>query len=494
MEPSDWLINYRYVMEIMLLATASVGIVLCIDDFFVDLYFWFVPEVKRRAKNHGLPTQAELASMHQKPLAIMVPAWQEADVIYDMLRSNFRRVEYAAAHYFVGVYENDPDTIREVEKAQALSRNIHMVVVPRPGPTNKADCLNEIVETALAFEKGEAESFAGFILHDSEDLIHPLELQVFNASLPANDFVQLPVYSFTRKYDDFVASTYMDEFAEVHGKDLLVRELISGFIPCAGVAACFSHNAIQVLKASGNGQAFKAGALTEDYDAAFRIADLKLKAAFIHYDANFFIDTNMKSGRPEIVEEHMSVSTRENFPSSFKAAYRQRARWMLGIVFVGARELGWRGPWGTLLFLFRDRKGVVAFPVVMIGYFIMANLVAIELWLDWRWPSFVVDKSLILSPVGLAITTATLAMMFWRLAHRVIFTTMLYGWRHGIVSAPRIVVSTFINFAAICRATRIYWLHRLTGVPLAWDKTQHSYPDKYIEDFEDSVSHLSVRE
>ena len=50
-------------------------------------------------------------------------------------------------------------------------------------------------------------------MHDAEDVIHPYELQLFNYLLDRMDLIQLPVYSFQREIGEFVAGTYMDEFA-----------------------------------------------------------------------------------------------------------------------------------------------------------------------------------------------------------------------------------------------------------------------------------------
>jgi hypothetical protein len=66
-------------------------------------------------------------------MAIMVPCWKEHEVIFSMLSSNSRLLRYEQAHYFVGVYLNDPLTQDEVRKAQALYKNIHMVLVPHDG-------------------------------------------------------------------------------------------------------------------------------------------------------------------------------------------------------------------------------------------------------------------------------------------------------------------------------------------------------------------------
>ena len=60
---------------------------------------------------------------------------------------------------------------------------------------------------------------------------------------------------------------------------------------------------------------------------------------------------------------------------------------------------------------------------------------------------------------------------------RVIFTTRLYGWEHGVLAVPRMVISNFINFhGGVSRAWRLFIVHLVTGKRLAWDKTMHDFP------------------
>ena len=53
---------------------------------------------------------------------------------------------------------------------------------------------------------------------------------------------------------------------------------------------------------------------------------------------------------------------------------------------------------------------------------------------------------------------------------------MIYSVRHALMAAPRLVVGNFVNFFATWRAVRVYLGHRISGTPLIWDKTSHSYP------------------
>jgi bacteriophage N4 adsorption protein B len=469
--------QYLYVVEILMLVAAVIIAISSLDDLFVDILYWTSRLLKTaNSRSRELPSVEFLEQIPERPFAIMVPCWKEHEVIFSMLSSNSRLLRYELAHYFVGVYLNDPLTQSEVRKAQGLYRNIHMVLVPHDGPTSKADCLNQTISDIFMFEAEHHIQFAGIVMHDSEDLIHPLELKLFNKLVDIYDFVQLPVYSFSRPIGSLISGLYMDEFAEMHTKDLEVRQRLSGVIPCAGVSACFSREAIVHLTDQNQGEAFRTSSFTEDYDIAFRVAELGFKSAFISYPVSYAIDINIDTGNPGILHRSLPVATREFFPSGLEAAYRQRARWLLGIVFQGSHEHGWKGSLGTKYFLARDRKGVITSPAVMLAYFVLANLAGFEFYRAFFDPEKQFAYSLLSTDWARWLFLANFVFLIWRLANRMAFTGMIYNVRHALMAAPRLVVGNFVNFFATWRAIRVYVGHRVSGTPLVWDKTSHSYP------------------
>ena len=267
-----WVLEYRYYVELLLIVVASVTAISSVDDIFVDLYYWSLRLFGRQEEKDDALARAvsEAQNVPERPFAIMVPAWHEADVIFSMLATNTRLVAYKNYHFFVGAYRNDDATIAEVQRAMRDNNNVHIVVLDRDGPTSKADCLNEVLAAIRGYEIERGAEFVGVALHDAEDFIHPHELAVFNSLIGTSfDFVQLPVFSFNQSLGDLVGGIYMDEFAEVHTKDLIVRRNFSGLVPCAGVSACFSHDAIIKLAEKNNGAVFELTSFTEDYDIAF---------------------------------------------------------------------------------------------------------------------------------------------------------------------------------------------------------------------------------
>ena len=191
------------------------------------------------------------------------------------------------------------------------------------------------------------------------------------------------MFSFNQSLFDVIGGIYMDEFAEVHTKDLLVRRHLSGLIPCAGVAACFSREAVVALAGKPyGGDVPNMRSFTEDYDIAFRLRAPRLRVTFVTCPVNYTIDMNRETATPVYVNRTLPVATREFFPSKLSSAYRQRARWLIGIVFQGMQSHGWEGNAGTKYFLLRDRKGIFTGPTIIFGYLVIVSLLLIALYLE----------------------------------------------------------------------------------------------------------------
>jgi adsorption protein B len=130
------------------------------------------------------------------------------------------------------------------------------------------------VQVIFAHQRAVGIEFAGVVLRDSEDVLHPLELKFFNFLLSRKDMIQVPVASLERGLSEWVAGTYVDEFAESHGKEMLVRESISATVPSAGVGTCFSRRALAALVGTTHNHPFNTESLTEDYDVGMRLQAL----------------------------------------------------------------------------------------------------------------------------------------------------------------------------------------------------------------------------
>jgi len=453
--------------------TALVIFVSSIDDTFLDLYYWVLTAQNFLLRPfRRIPSVERLRALPEKRLAVLIPAWQEADVIARMVDHTIEELDYRAYDIFIGVYPNDADTIREADALVARHANVYRANVGHPGPTSKADCLNWIIQNAIAREAETGNHYDAFIMHDSEDVIHPLSFKVMNAWLDRADMVQLPVLSMPRPWNALVAGHYMDEFAEWHTKDLVARAHMTRQVPSAGVATALSRRVLDLLNTERNNLPFNTDSLTEDYDIGHRLYNAGFKSAFVRYFAKVRVTTpeGKRRTRREL------VCTREFFPDRMDVSVKQKSRWMLGISFMGWRQLGWTGPFVHRYFLYRDRKAIWTAPTGMLAYFIV-----------FQWALYWLISATIPEAGGLpplidpqSWVWAIVLINFWflvnRVLHRLIFTGTTHGLKYTVLAPVRMVVGNYIGFLAAARAMRRWIVHRVTGEAITWDKTMHAYP------------------
>ncbi|MFZ4125154.1 MAG: glycosyl transferase family protein [Rickettsiales bacterium] len=475
----DIVAHYIYLIKVLLVITAIIIIVSGLDDLFIDLVYWSRTIRRKLSMRHKYkPLDIEqLYIPNELPFAVMIPAWQEDAVIAQMIENTLRSYDYRNYHMFIGAYQNDPATQAEARRMCALYPTVHLVIVPRDGPTCKADCLNWLVQGVMLCEQQNSMRFAGIVMHDAEDVVHRLELKLFNYLIERMDMMQLPVFPLELPWYKLVGSHYIDEFAESHSKDMMVREYLTGAIPSAGVATCFSRRAIDALAAQNNNTVFNTDSLTEDYDIGFRLKSLGMKQIFLRYG----IMATVRRVSPftgEIItrREREFVATREFFPDTIRTATRQKARWILGIVFQGWRFIGWQGNLATRYMLFRDRKAVFTAFATFVAYLLLLHIVLLNvfplLFNDaYLFPTLINTWSF---PWWLIMINFFFLMN--RILHRVYFTGQIYGWEQALLSIPRMVVSNIIAFLASLRALRQFLAHRASGKPMVWDKTAHAYP------------------
>lgn len=471
------------VTKILLVFVSVVFFISGLDDFFVDM-FHIVRSVYRRfvvMRRYRPLTEKQLLEQAEKPIAVMVPAWDESSVIRRMLDNNLRTVNYSRYHLFVGTYPNDPMTQREVELVRERYDNVHRIVCPKDGPTNKADCLNWIYQGVRNFEQEQGIEFDIFVLADSEDVLHPLSLKFFNYLMPRKDMIQLPVFPLDMKWHYFTAGHYADEFAENHSKDLLVRERLTGNLPSAGVGCAFSRRAMTMVAKDQNNQIFNIDSLTEDYEFGVRLGRYGLKQIFARQA--IYREVTKKSfwtGRIGQKKVREYIATREYFPTRFRQAVRQKSRWMLGINLQAWASLGWTRDWWTDYTLARDRKALISQLAILMGYLVLA--VVLLAWAlqrfypgSYRYPPLIEQGTwlwyLVLVDTG---------FLFFRFVQRAFWVQRIYGWVQALLSAPRLVWGNVINIAATFRALRQWLNYRVTGKLIQWDKTDHAYPSEDV--------------
>jgi len=439
-----------------LLATLAIWILISgLDDLFVTLVFWFAGR-----KEIAWPSDAELAKVPERRIAILVPLWNEHRVIGQMLERNLSVLRYSNYDVFAGVYPNDEPTIRAVTEASRLHPRVHPVHCPQPGPTSKGDCLNWIYRGMQEFEERFGVRFEVITTHDAEDLIHPDSLRHLNWFSRDYDMVQIPVLPLPTGVHEITHGIYCDEFAEFQSKDIPVRQRLGGFLPSNGVATGFGRAALERLAARRQGQIFDRHCLTEDYETGYRLHAMGC--------SQLFVPLRFDSGIP--------LATREYFPRKLRAAIRQRSRWVAGIALQGWERHGWRGPWRQLYWFWRDRKGLVGNLLAP-----LTNVLFLYGGIHTRFgraaaplppvPHWLVYCCVII----LGVTLIQMSMRIWCCAR-------VYGWMFAAAAPLRMLWGNVVNGAATLGALRQFWKARRQQRNLPWLKTDHVYPSQISPD------------
>lgn len=435
---------------------AAVGFFLfSLDDLVVDILY-FTRRLWRSATVYRQHQRAHAGS-YDTPgkdgwMAVFIPAWDESAVITKMLRETLTRYGHAEYRLFVGFYRNDPATHAAIDAVN--DERVIPVEVDADGPTTKAHCLNYLHDALIAEETQRGKSARAIILHDAEDLVHPLELAVFDRLIDRAAAIQLPVIPLIDRESLWIGGHYCDEFAESHGKELVVREAVGASIPLAGVACAIRRDAMARLSAQHEGKPFSGDSHTEENELGLRIGGLGMKTMFVRM--------------PTLPGEQQVVASQGHFPSTLDSAVRQKARWIGGIALAGWDRLGWRGRLGEYWMRMRDRRGPLAALFLAAGY--LAALLWSQLWLA---KSFGAPVDLGVGPALQLLLLINAAFLTWRLAMRFGFTAATYGIWQGFLSIPRIVVGNIITMLAVKRALGF---HVRGGAP-RWDKTAHVFPE-----------------
>jgi len=242
-----------------------------LDDIMIDLMYWF----NRWKYARNLPDMDDVTSVDENSIALVICAWREYKVIGRTLTYALSRMKYSNYTIFVGIYPNDTKTLEVVKRIAQKNNRVVICVNSKDGPTTKADNLNQVYNSINRFETDNQHKFDIVLIHDSEDFIHPLSLKLYNFMLMYQgiDAVQIPVVPIKDNRGKFIHRTYCDAFAEVHSKDLIVRQALKVFIPFAGTGMAFKRDIFKILE-HDNAQVFNEANLTEDYELGLRLSKM----------------------------------------------------------------------------------------------------------------------------------------------------------------------------------------------------------------------------
>lgn len=445
----------RAVEHELLLFAAFWFVVGALDEIGIDVC-WLWLRATGRGRDAAITSESAARPLVGRT-AVLIACWQEAGVIGHTIAHALGAWRQDGFTLYLGCYCNDPATIAAAMAAAQGDPRVRIVISDRPGPTTKVDCLNRIYAALCDDERRYARRYRAIVLHDAEDMVHSAELAVIDQALERADFVQLPVRPELQPDSPWIGAHYADEFAEAHGKNLLVRDALGAAIPAAGVGCGFARDMIaRIARRRGSlGAPFAAECLTEDYELGLLVRREGGRSRFLRVrDADGGL-----------------VATRAYFPARLDDSVRQKSRWIHGIAFQGWDRLGWSSSPADVWMSLRDRRGPLTALVLACGYM----LVVVEGGLALAGFAGVRTQAVFSPGLGVMLHACALALA-WRCVLRFAFTAREYGALEGVAAVVRIPVGNLIAILAGRRALAGYLGALRSGV-VRWDKTEHeSHP------------------
>ncbi|MHA7819274.1 MAG: glycosyl transferase family protein [Erythrobacter sp.] len=459
MEIVEWgLWHWIAAFQLELLLFAGVFFLIgALDDLAVDIaWLWF-----RLTGRVQTPTvsRAELRNRElHGPVAVFVPAWQEAEVIAETITHLVEAWPQRALRLYVGIYRNDPATLEAAIGSMARQigpeTRLRLVIHDRDGPSTKADCLNRLYEAMCEDERRAGQAFSSVVFHDAEDMVDSAGLGLLDLAIESGaDFAQLPVEPLPQAARHWLGSHYCEEFAEAHGKAMVVRDALGAALPAAGVGCAVARNALDELaRRREDGTPFEPSSLTEDYELGLAISEIGGTCRFVRARG----------------EDDLLIATRAYFPSQLRHIVRQKTRWVHGISLQGWDRTGWGGGVIESWMRARDRRGPLTALLLLLGYTLLVLTLAISMA-----ASLGLSEGIELSPLLVTLLYANLGFFVWRAAWRFAFTARNYGIAEGLFAVFRIPLTNVIAIMAGRRAVSAY-ARTLLGEAIYWDKTPHS--------------------
>jgi len=449
-----------------------------IDDLIWDI-ICFASYRKRSSKVQRLPLE-QLDSIPPKLLAIIVAAWHEENVLESVIDHFIATTHYPQSmyHIFLGVYPNDDATLDVAKKLEDKYQNVHMVINTVNGPTSKAQNLNNVISFIRKYELDHNWRFSAVTIHDSEDVVHPYELKATNFLIETYLLLQFPVFplqkmpTWSNFFSGITSGTYADEFAENHFRIMRMRDYMSAVVPSAGTGFVISHEILDHYK---NEPLFPEDSLTEDYKLSVKLA---LDGYSVHYVLES-VPRLLDNGRVK----WDYIATRSLFPSTFKAAVRQKTRWVYGITMqsLTLRDIisldKEKVSFMLKYSLYKDLKTKFGYLLVLPGYLVFAYFVT-----SLFTPLPVMYQ---LSTLSGWLSVLLTVIMVYRQILRAIAINNIYGFRSVVASCLippvlplRLAWGNIINFSATLAA----WKKFIFGTPrykkqarVAWSKTDHEF-------------------
>ena len=267
---------------------AGVGFLLfAVNDLLVDLIYFGAADVARGDRLQPLPARLRqrAAGVRRSPASSpsSFPPGTKSAVIASMLRATLQRLEYPNYRIFVGHYRNDPATAAAI--ASVRDERIEAVQVDADGPTTKADCLNHLYDALIAYETPTGRAAKAVVLHDAEDVVHPLELALFDRLIDRAGVIQLPVLPLIDPARAGSAAIIATSSPRRTSRNWWCARRSARRSRWPGSAARSPASRSPAWPRMHDGRPFAGASMTEDYEMGLRLGALGLKTMFVRIPA-----------------------------------------------------------------------------------------------------------------------------------------------------------------------------------------------------------------
>ncbi len=448
----QWFVLFQH--ELLLFA-GIFFLIGAIDDLVMDLT-WLWLRLTGKVAPRRIDRDETAASALAGETAVFIPAWNEASVISDTIRHMLQRWPQGNLRLYIGCYCNDPATLAAVSSAVPKDPRLRLVINERPGPSTKADCLNRLYLAMREDEQRLGRKMRMVVFHDAEDMVDPAGLVMLDRAIGPGprqaDFAQLPVLPLPQQNSRWLGSHYCEEFAEAHGKAMVVRHALGAALPAAGVGCAVERGALEGLANRRNSETpFAADSLTEDYELGMGVAEQGGRCAFVR----------ARTAGGDL------IATRAYFPARLDHVITQKTRWVHGIALQGWDRIGWTNRPLEVWMRLRDRRGPFSAIVLSVGYVLLALSA-----LGFGASILGYGAAVKLTSFTQFLLWANLAALVWRVIMRFAFTTREYGSVEGMRAVLRMPVANIIAIMSGRRALVAYF-KTLRGSAIIWDKTPH---------------------
>lgn len=425
--------------------------IIAVEEFIVDLGRVYLGRVGRGANKLRAPLPCidrdDLPQTPRKPVAILMPAWVEADVLVQAVTSLLESIDVDRSQIFIACWNNDPATSDEAELLSSRYVNVHTVVLPVDGPGPSAEAVNFLFGRARDFELETAIEFHGFLVVHPGESMHPRTLDLVQWGLDRSDVVRLPILASPGlNGSSFIEGHFADSLSEQHIRSLPVRAGLSSLVTGGGCLLAFSRGAAQDLRsATRSGDVLSRNSSAPDYELSLRLAATNLDRVY----------ARLVVLRQEVGPMYArSISVRRRFPKDWSSAVRYRARRIAGLAqhgfgsFVRPEKSGFWYRFG----LWQDLRVLPFAHLIAVSVFIAVALSIAQLIGAGASDSWWASTAQVTPGVGILATVAALGLLS-RLVQRHASSVKVYGPGRLLMVLPRFIFGLIFEYASVCRAT-----------------------------------------